>query len=46
MTGRPEWGLVTGPDGETYGVHSLSGGESLKNPHFDRADKYFERSMK
>lgn len=46
VTGRPEWGLITGPDGEIYGVHSLSDGEPLKKSLFDLADKHFEGSKK
>jgi len=46
LTGRPEWGLMTGPGGEIYGVHSLSEDEPLKKDHFDLADKHFEGSMK
>lgn len=46
VTGRPEWGLITGPGGEIVGVHSLSDGEPLKKGHFDLADKHFEGSMK
>ena len=46
LTGGPEWGLITGPAGEIYGVHSLSEGEPLKKDHFDLADKHFEGGMK
>jgi len=46
MTGSPEWGLITGPGGEIYGVHSLGEGEPLKKGHFDLADRHFEGSMK
>jgi type II secretory pathway pseudopilin PulG len=46
LTGRPEWGLMTGPGGEIYGVHSLSEDEPLKKDHFDLADRHFEGSMK
>jgi len=46
MTGSPEWGLITGPGGEIYGVHSLAEGEPLKKGHFDLADRHFEGSMK
>ncbi len=46
VTGRPEWGLITGPGGEIYGVHSLSDSEPLKKSHFERVDKHFEGSMK
>lgn len=46
VTGKAEWGLITGPGGEIYGVHSLSDGEPLKKRHFELADKHFEGSMK
>ena len=46
LTGKPEWGLITGPGGEIYGVHSLSDGEPLKKGHFELADRSFEGSMK
>jgi type II secretory pathway pseudopilin PulG len=46
VTGRPEWGLITGPAGEIVGVHSLSDGEPLKKGNFDLVDKHFEGSMK
>jgi len=46
MTGSPEWGLITGPGGEIYGVHSLAEGEPLKKGQFDLADRHFEGSMK
>src|SRR5574340_293711 len=38
MTGRAEWGLLTGPDGEIYGVHSLSDDKPLKQGNFALAD--------
>jgi type II secretory pathway pseudopilin PulG len=46
MTGGTEWGLVKGPAGEIYGVHSLSGDEPLKKTNFSLADRNFEGSMK
>jgi type II secretory pathway pseudopilin PulG len=46
MTGSAEWGLITGPGGEIYGVHSLSGGEPLKKSNFGLADKPFEGKTK
>jgi len=46
MTGKPEWGLITGPDGEIYGVHSLSDDEPLKKSNFGLADRNFEGKMK
>jgi len=46
MTGRAEWGLITGPDGEIYGMHSLSDDEPLKKSNFGLADRRFEGKMK
>lgn len=46
MTGRQEWGLITGPGGEIYGVHSLSREEPLKKTNFDLADRQFEGAVK
>ena len=46
VTGKAEWGLITGPGGEIYGVHSLSDGEPLKKHRFELADDNFEDSMK
>jgi type II secretory pathway pseudopilin PulG len=46
MTGKPEWGLVTGPGGEIYGVHSRSDAEPLKKRNFGLADRNFEDKMK
>ena len=46
VTGKAEWGLITGPGGEIFGVHSLSDGEPLKKHHFELADEHFEDSMK
>lgn len=46
MTGSAQWGLVTGPGGEIYGVHSLSGEEPLKKSNFALADRNFEGAMK
>lgn len=46
MTGRAEWGLITGPDGEIYGLHSLSDDEPLKKSNFGLADRRFEGKMK
>lgn len=46
MTGRVEWGLITGPSGEIYGVHSLSNDEPLKKSNFGLADRHFESKMK
>jgi type II secretory pathway pseudopilin PulG len=46
MTGKAEWGLITGPAGEIVGVHSLSDAEPLKKRNFERADKDFEGRTK
>jgi type II secretory pathway pseudopilin PulG len=46
MTGKPEWGLVRGPDDAIYGVYSLSESEPLKKRNFGLADRRFEGKMK
>jgi type II secretory pathway pseudopilin PulG len=46
MTGKAEWGLITGPDGEIFGVHSLSEAEPIKKARFRLADKAFEGKLK
>lgn len=46
VTGKAEWGLITGPGGEIYGVHSLSDDEPLKKHQFELADEHFKDSMK
>ncbi len=46
MTGRAEWGLIAGPSGEIYGVHSLSDDEPLKKRNFGLEDRHFESKMK
>jgi hypothetical protein len=46
MTGKAEWGLITGPGGEIFGVHSLSEDEPLKKSRFDLADRHFEGGTK
>jgi type II secretory pathway pseudopilin PulG len=46
MTRGQDWGLVTGPNGEILGVHSLSEDEPLKKGHFSAANKRFEGRMK
>ena len=46
MTGSSEWGLITGPDGEIHGVHSLSSDEPLKKSDFGLANRHFEGKMK
>jgi type II secretory pathway pseudopilin PulG len=34
LTGKPEWGIVRGPDQRIVGIHSLSHGETLKRNNF------------
>ena len=34
LTGKPEWGIVRGPDRRIVGIHSLSQGEALKRENF------------
>jgi type II secretory pathway pseudopilin PulG len=46
MTGKPEWGLITGPNGEIFGVHSLSEAEPLKKANFPLAEEGFEGRTK
>lgn len=41
MTGRPEWGVVTLPDGQITGVHSLSDETPLKQAGFKNNDADF-----
>jgi len=46
VSDNDKWGLVLGPDGEIYGVHSLSEDEPIKKGNFSITDKKFEGSMK
>jgi type II secretory pathway pseudopilin PulG len=46
ITGKAEWGLVTLPDGEIIGVHSLSDDEPLKQAGFLQRDADFEGKTK
>lgn len=46
ITRSPNWGLVTGPQGEIVGVHSLSDDEPVKQSGFKPADKGFEGKTK
>lgn len=46
VTGGVEWGLLKGPDGEIYGVYSLSQEEPVKKGNFDLADRNFEGKAK
>lgn len=41
MTGSENWGLLKGPDGEIYGVYSLSEEEPLKKNNFSLVDRNF-----
>ena len=46
MTGRDEWGLIQGPNGEILGVYSLSDERPLKQANFRVADRNFEGKTK
>jgi type II secretory pathway pseudopilin PulG len=46
MTGTAEWGLVSGPNGEIFGVYSLSEDAPLKQANFRLAEKAFEGTTK
>lgn len=46
ITGSENWGLIKGPDGEIYGVYSLSEEEPLKKSNFSLADKNFAGKTK
>jgi type II secretory pathway pseudopilin PulG len=46
MTGKAEWGLIIAPNGEIFGVHSLSDDEPLKKSQFALADRQFEGKTK
>lgn len=46
MTGTVEWGLVRGPDGEIFGVYSLSEDAPLKQANFRLAEKAFDGTTK
>lgn len=46
ITGDSKWGLVTGPDGQIFGVYSLSEDEPAKKSNFSSADSNFEGKMK
>jgi type II secretory pathway pseudopilin PulG len=46
MTGTTEWGLVSGPNGEIFGVYSLSEEAPLKQASFRLAEKAFEGKTK
>jgi type II secretory pathway pseudopilin PulG len=42
ITGTPEWGLIKGPGGEIYGVHSLSDDEPVKKAGFEKINRNLE----
>ena len=46
ITGKTDWGLVKGPNGEIYGVYSQSEEKPLKIANFDPADAQFEGKTK
>lgn len=46
VSGSGKWGLIKGPDGEIFGVHSLSEDEPIKKGNFNLADKNFEGKTK
>ncbi|HZV54740.1 MAG TPA: type II secretion system protein [Rhodocyclaceae bacterium] len=46
MTGDVDWGLVRGPAGEIYGVHSRSEEEPIKKGNFSLEDAAFEGRKK
>jgi hypothetical protein len=46
MTGNAQWGLMTGANGQIYGVHSLSDQEPIKKKNFRLADKEFKDKTK
>lgn len=46
VSGSEKWGLIKGPDGEIYGVHSLSEEEPIKKGNFSLADRNFEGKTK
>lgn len=42
ITGSAKWGLIKGPNGEIFGVHSLSADEPVKKSGFRLVDAKFE----
>lgn len=46
ITGSANWGTVKGPNGEIYGVYSLSEEEPLKKSNFSLEDEAFEGAKK
>lgn len=46
VSGDGEWGLIKGPEGEIFGVHSQSEEEPIKKGNFSLADRNFEGKTK
>lgn len=46
VTGSTRWGLIKGPNGEIFGVHSLSDEEPVKKSGFSLVDAKFEGRAK
>lgn len=46
ITGSTQWGLIKGPSGEIFGVHSLSEDEPVKKSGFSLVDARFEGRTK
>ena len=46
ITGGPDWGITTGPNGGIIGVHSLSEDTPIKQSNFRLSDKDFEGKTK
>jgi type II secretory pathway pseudopilin PulG len=46
ITGSTQWGLIKGPNGEIFGIHSLSEDEPVKKNGFSLPDLRFEGRTK
>jgi len=46
ISGSPNWGLLKGPNGEIFGIYSLSEDEPVKKHNFSFADAGFEDKKK
>jgi type II secretory pathway pseudopilin PulG len=46
ISGRYEWGMIKGPNGEIVGIFSLSEGKPLKQGNFSRSDERLENRDK
>lgn len=46
ITGSTQWGLIKGPNGEIFGIHSLSEDEPVKKSGFSLADLKFDGRTK